>query len=185
MKWLAAPFLLLLACILAGLYGAMHNQISYTIAPEYFHAFKFEQFVMPGAFRNRLGAALVGILASWWMGALAGLPILMASIFHPGVIGMVAGFLRAALAMTGVTLLTGLGALFASFALIGPDTLPWWALQFELANPVAFARAGMMHNFSYVGALAGLLVGLAVVFLSVRDARRDFLGTRRAPSTLG
>lgn len=172
MKWLAAPILLVLACLLAGLYGALHNQISYTIAPEYFHAFKFEQFVMPGAFRNRLGAALVGILASWWMGVIAGMPILIASIFHPGVIGMVTGFLRAALAMTGVTLLTGLCALLASFALIGPETLPWWALQRELEDPVAFARAGTMHNFCYIGAALGLLAGLAVVIVSLRLAWR-------------
>lgn len=39
-------FLLLVAtaAVLAGLYGAPHDQHSYTVAPEYYTRFKFEQF---------------------------------------------------------------------------------------------------------------------------------------------
>ena len=28
------PVLLIVACLLAGVYGALHNQISYTVSPE-------------------------------------------------------------------------------------------------------------------------------------------------------
>ena len=33
-----------LGAVLAGCYGALHDQISYTISPEYFTKVKFEQF---------------------------------------------------------------------------------------------------------------------------------------------
>ena len=36
--------LVFLAIALAGLYGMLHNQISYTVSPEYFAKFKFYQF---------------------------------------------------------------------------------------------------------------------------------------------
>jgi hypothetical protein len=33
-----------IACLIAGAYGALHNQISYSVASEYFQQFKFIQF---------------------------------------------------------------------------------------------------------------------------------------------
>jgi len=35
------PFLLAAGCGISGLYGAAHDQISYSISPDYFHALKF------------------------------------------------------------------------------------------------------------------------------------------------
>ena len=49
------PALLIVACLTAGVYGALHNQISYTVSPDYFHAFKFHQFGIPEGLRGRLG----------------------------------------------------------------------------------------------------------------------------------
>ncbi len=59
------PVLLVAGCLICGLYGMLHNQISYTVAPEYFHAFKFDQFAIPNGLRNRIGASIVGWQASW------------------------------------------------------------------------------------------------------------------------
>ena len=36
--------IVVVAVLVAGLYGIAHNQISYTVAPEYFTKFKFRQF---------------------------------------------------------------------------------------------------------------------------------------------
>ena len=35
---LRVPVLMLLAALLAGVYGALHDQVSFTISPEYFFA---------------------------------------------------------------------------------------------------------------------------------------------------
>lgn len=56
---LAAVLLVGVACVLSGLYGAVHNQISYSVSPEYFTKFKFVQFRINGL-PHRLGAAVVG-----------------------------------------------------------------------------------------------------------------------------
>ncbi|MFD2857128.1 hypothetical protein ACFSZS_23640 [Seohaeicola zhoushanensis] len=36
-----------LAVLVAAAFGALHNQVSYTVGPDYFHAFKFRQFTIP------------------------------------------------------------------------------------------------------------------------------------------
>jgi hypothetical protein len=46
-KRVTIPILFVLACLFAGIYGALHNQISYSVAPEYFTQFKFIKFQIP------------------------------------------------------------------------------------------------------------------------------------------
>ena len=59
---------LVIAIIIAGIHGAIHDQISFTFSEEYFTRFKFIQFNLSWAYESpRLGAALVGFLAAWWM----------------------------------------------------------------------------------------------------------------------
>src|SRR5262245_14144721 len=89
------PPLLVAACLIAGLYGAIHNQISYTVSLDYFHAFKFVQFRVPGELQGRAGAALVGWGASWWMGLVIGLPVVLVGLIMPGWKQYVTGCLMA------------------------------------------------------------------------------------------
>jgi hypothetical protein len=77
------PVLLAAGCVIAGLYGALHDQVSYTVSPDYFHAFKFRQFAIPAELHNRLGAALVGWYATWWMGLFIGVPVLVVGLIMP------------------------------------------------------------------------------------------------------
>ncbi len=77
--------LVVLAVLVAGFYGVVHNQISYTVSPEYFTKFKFRQFgfvhtPLPG----RVRAAMVGFLAAWWMGIPLGLLVNAAGFVHRG-----------------------------------------------------------------------------------------------------
>jgi hypothetical protein len=67
----AGLFLLFLpaAVLAAGLFGMIHDQISYSVSPEYFTKFKFIQVrLLVPDIPERIRAAQVGFLASWWMG---------------------------------------------------------------------------------------------------------------------
>ena len=115
-----AAFVLLLcvACVVAGLYGMLHNQISYTVSPDYFYAYKFKQFDIPEPLRGRVGAALVGWYASWWMGVLIGIPVLFIGLILPGWRLYMSRCLIAMLVVVVTALLAGLGALLiASFTI--------------------------------------------------------------------
>ena len=62
-----------LSALLTGIYGAVNDQISYIISPEYFSKVKFEQFAWADlGWPPRVFAALVGFLGSWWVGLIGG-----------------------------------------------------------------------------------------------------------------
>lgn len=165
------PISLLFACVIAGAYGALHDQISYTIAPSYYHDFKFVQFAIDPALQNRLGASIVGWKASWWMGVLIGLPIYVAGLFVRGNGEFWRQYLRAAMLVVAIALLIGLGALALSFVLIDGHRVPASFAGRPIDDPAAFARVGMMHNFSYIGGFVGLICGVAQMILAARKAR--------------
>lgn len=152
---LAAPLLVAVACTAAALFGALHNQASFTVAPSYFHEFKFLQFGTPEALRTRLGASIVGVLASWWMGLILGPLILAFAIISRPPRAMVRRFLLAtAVVFTAATVSSAAGLAVARLGLLGRQT--------------DFAAAGFMHNGAYLGAVlgaifaAGLLTGLGI-----------------------
>ncbi len=173
-KAAALPFLLLMACLLAALYGAVHNQISYTVSPDYFHAFKFKQFGIPADLHNRQGAALVGALASWWMGLLIGIPVSIAGLWLKGTKAYVRHVLTAALLVTVSTLLVGLVSLALGSFVIDAALLERLSSRFGLGarEAMAFARAGTMHNASYLGGGIGLLIGWSYIVIATVSQRR-------------
>lgn len=165
-KLLLLPLLLLAACLTAGLYGAVHNQISYTVAPEYFHAFKFDQFDIPTSLHGRLGAAIVGWYASWWMGAVVGLPVLLVGLILPGWQAYLGRCMVAFVVVILTTLIIGLGGLLYAWLSITPATLPPFYYPAAVQDRVAFARAAMMHNCSYLGGSVGILTGMAYLVIT-------------------
>src|SRR5438309_3164333 len=62
-----------LGVAVAGGYGIVHDQISYTVSPEYFTHIKFAQFAAVNfGWPDRVFVAEIGFLASWWVGLVAG-----------------------------------------------------------------------------------------------------------------
>lgn len=153
------------AVLAAGLFGALHNQVSYSISPEYFHAFKFRQFGLPPEIAPRLGAALVGWRASWWMGLILGPPVfLLGLILLPDARLYWRAGLRALLAIFLFTaLISALGILFG-LLFLGETALAQLPLPEGLNDPLGFLRAGIMHEASYVGGFLGILVGVWILF---------------------
>src|SRR5216684_3153776 len=104
--------IVILAVFIAGLYGILHNQVSYTVAPEYFTKFKFRQFgFIDTPLPERVRASMVGFLASWWMGIPIGLLVGVAGFIHRGPRRMLRTSLWSLLVTVAFTLLFGLGGL--------------------------------------------------------------------------
>jgi hypothetical protein len=152
------PVLLVAACLVAGLYGALHNQISYTVSPAYFHVYKFDQFDIPDDIPGRLGAAVVGFRASWWMGILIGVPVLIIGMVMPDWKTYVSRSLIAFVVVACTALLVGVAALVhACFTITEPSVSGY--LNLRGADELAFVRARTMHDFSYSGGFAGIITG--------------------------
>lgn len=167
MKKLAlAPVLLLCGCVFAGLYGIVHDQLTYTISPDYFHAFKFHQFQLDESLRNRVGVALIGWLATWWMGCLIGIPIMSVGWIFAEPRSYAKHSLIAFAIAAATALLIGIGALTYGLLSIGPERLPdFWYPEGPI-DRVAFARVGTMHNFSYLGGFTGIFVAIAYLAIA-------------------
>jgi hypothetical protein len=170
------PLLLLFGCLTAGIYGALHDQISFTASPDYFYAFKFHQFRIPPEEQNRWGAAIVGWKATWWMGVIIGVPLLTAGLIIPGWRAYLRHCLIAFVVVASTALLFGLGALAVASATVSAANLPdFWYPEAPI-DRVAFARVGIMHNFSYLGGFLGILTGM--IYLAI--ARWRFSPTHLA-----
>ncbi len=164
------PVLFAIACLFAGIYGAVHNQISYTVAPEYFTQFKFHQFRIAESTPDRVGAAMVGWNAAWRMGIVIGLILIPIGLSIHGNATYFWGMLRVFAVVAATTLIVGLAALLIAFLVLDADTVGEISrYDNEMKEDVAFARAGTMHNFSYIGGLVGILTGAVAVF---RERRR-------------
>jgi hypothetical protein len=161
--------LLALAALSAALFGAVHNQLSYSVGPSYFEALKFPQFGIPPDMSARLGAALVGVQAAWWLGLLVSLPALLyglaavprtetyfaAGIGAIGLVVMLATF-AALLGLVG-------GIMADATGLLDPFlTIPEGPVRTD------FLRAGFMHDAAYVAGGLGLLLA----FWPMRRGRR-------------
>ncbi len=153
------PVLLAAGCLIAGVYGALHNQISYTVSPDYFSAFKFHQFGISEGLRGRIGASLVGWYASWWMGFLIGVPVLLIGLILPGWKVYLSRCLAAFVVVAGTALVVGLGALAYASLTISEASLPDYRYPNGVTDKAAFARAAAMHNFSYLGGFLGIITG--------------------------
>tara|TARA_R110002072_G_scaffold303133_2_gene495159 strand:+ start:515 stop:1072 length:558 start_codon:yes stop_codon:yes gene_type:complete len=166
-RLLSVPVFLLLACALSGVYGMIHNQVSYSISPEYFTKLKFEQFGVSHSTPERLGAAVVGWHASWWMGAFIGLFLIPAGMLVRSDRGYVLAVLRAFVAVLATTTLVGATGLLLAvvFARADPE-LDSMLRDAMIADPIAFRRTAALHNASYIGGLLGIFAGWASILKS-------------------
>lgn len=176
MKKLAAFILIvLIASILGGVYGVIHDQITYSISQEYYSKFKFIQFGLlewgmgenigtgdsPEIKLNnpRFGASIVGFLATWWVGLICGVVLGFVGLIHEDGKKMFRVTMKAFLLTIIVALIVGLiGLLYGKCYLI-QDNLNWYLPQ-NLISRERFIMVGSMHNFSYLGGLLGLLVSV-------------------------
>ena len=155
----------MLGALLAGLYGVLHDQITYSISHEYFTRLKFSQFhYAEFGLPPRVFVAEIGFLATWWVGFIAAWFIARITVpaFPPPrrflhTIQGVLIILACALASSGAGYILGL--------LHGSDYSAWeaFASRLGVVDLPGFVRVAYIHNAGYLGGLVGLIV--AIVYL--------------------
>lgn len=149
------------AAPLAGAYGALHDQLSYTVSPEYFTLFKFPMFGLAGsALPPRLLASWVGFLATWWMGVLVGALVGAAGWLHAQPRRMARVSLEALLVALAVAFSAGLLGLLYGFLRtthIRAEDYAGWYVPNHVHHLRRFLCVGYMHDASYLGAAPAVL----------------------------
>ena len=173
---------IILTPILAGLYGVIHDQLTYSISHEYYTEFKFQQFGIAeeGAkcyFPDRVGAAYVGFMATWWTGIPIGLILGLVGLIHKDWRNMFRITIRSLLLTLIISLATGLIGLFYGRLFLIHSDLNWYFPD-HLIYRTRFIMVGSMHNFSYLGGLIGLIIG---IIYQIRQKRKTGGNTVYAP----
>jgi hypothetical protein len=156
---------ILLTPVLAGIYGIIHDQLTYSISYEYYTKFKFIQFELwdgdgEAILTNpRLSVAIVGFMATWWTGIFIGIALGMTGLIHKDYKTMLKNICKSIVVTLIIAFITGLlGLAYGKFYLakIGVD----WFLPLNLVEKGNFIAVGSMHNFSYIGGFIGLIAGI-------------------------
>jgi len=169
-KFLTFLLLVFIALLVAGLYGVVHDQISFTVSSEYFTKFKFRQFGLLGSpLPERLKVAIVGFLASWWMGIPIGVIIGLVALIHRDSRRMFKVALDSFALVTGLTLVIGLAGLgYGFYRTSSIDLAEYrsWFIPRGVTDLRRFLCAGYMHNASYLG--GAISIPVAIVFHVIR-----------------
>lgn len=153
--------------MIAGCFGSLHDQITYTISPEYFTRMKFDQFrAADFGFPPRVFVAEIGFLATWWVGSIAAW--FLARIALRKFRSPEREVLKALVVVIAITTFTAVCGYFA-----GPPLLadrPGWAdalQEMGVTDTRAFHQVAAIHLGSYAGALLGW-IAMMRVFLKRR-----------------
>jgi len=160
--------------VVASVYGVLHDQLTYSLSPEYYTKFKFYQFgYAEGDASSRLLVVKIGVLATWWVGLIAGWLLGRAAYIEDSKIRRWKRFLGGMFSLVGAAILTAAG--FAGFFhFFGNSQNSWAQSYFGLADSELepFLLVGNIHNGSYLGAILGL-IGAMVVLVMSRKKTRD------------
>jgi len=152
---------ILISAILAGFYGVIHDQITYSISSEYFTKFKDRQFgIRPELLGGqRLAVAVIGFLATWWTGIIIGLGLGLTGFIYKSHKEMWKAIKKSIFLVFCVAVLAGfIGFLYGKIHLTNTG-VSWW-LPDDLIDKDSFIVVGSIHNLSYLGGLLGLIVGI-------------------------
>lgn len=156
-----------LAALLFAVYGALHNQASFTISPEYFTDYKFDQFAWANVgLPNRGFASAIGALAAWPGGCFGVWFLGRYRVTRSPKDSIAADLRRATWLMLGGSILGAATGLAIGYLTTMDGDASGWKIwrSLGITDLEAFARTGSMHNGSYLGAI----IVTALIFVRFR-----------------
>jgi hypothetical protein len=167
--------LLILAPMMAALYGFIHDQITFSISEEFFTKFRFAHYDFPHAWHPRARAGMIGIINAWKTGIPFGIILTAVGRIHANTHKLLF-----------YTFYTYLLTFFMSFAFaiiaeyvpVSTDVVNFrQTLPENITDPIAFQRVVQINNFGYVGGIVGMLMGIGLHILLYKKDKNKALGT--------
>jgi hypothetical protein len=160
--------LLILAPVLASLYGFLHDQITYTISEEFFTKFRFQNYNMPEVWHPRARAGMIGIMNAWKVGIPFGIILTFVGRIHQNTRKLLFYTTYAYILTFTMSFVFSMISMYISAT---PDlAIAQQQMPANITDPAAFQRVVQMNNFGYVGGIIGMILGIGLqVFLYKRD----------------
>lgn len=168
--------LLILAPMMASLYGFIHDQITFSISEEFFTKFRFKDYDMPYAWHPRAKAGMIGILNAWQTGIPFGLILTMVGRIHKNNNKLLFYTFYTYLLTFFCSFLFSMAAIYLPVA---SDTVAIGKnLPADILDPIAFQRVETINNYGYIGGIIGMLMGIGLHILLFKiDLKRLAKGT--------
>lgn len=146
--------------LVAGVFGIVHDQVSFTVGPEYYERMKFDQFTYADiGLTGRWFVGQIGFMASWWVGFIAGWFLARVGRSEQR---WSANLRSLAWVMAGAAGASGLGAAIGPW-LFGRSVEWGESLRIiGVTNAEEFNRVSGMHTGAYAGAVIAWVVVLVV-----------------------
>lgn len=170
MKLLTFIVLILIAPILAGIFGALLDQGTYTISPEFFRANRFDDIPFSWSVNERLMAAIAGWDQSWKFGVALGVALSIIGTIHNGHMKMFFYTLWSFLLALGVTAIVSLIGMLVT--LNTEFEIPV-NMSADIEQPAKYMAVIMINNYARSGGIIGVLLGVGYQLL---QTKKDGLG---------
>ncbi|MFV0156787.1 hypothetical protein OBK03_13590 [Empedobacter falsenii] len=170
-KGIQVILILFFSIIVASLFGALHNQISYSVSSEFFTDFLFGRFgTNEWNIRNeRLEASIVGIIGSYWVGLILG--IIYAIIFlFMNTENNIKNIINAIIINIAFTILGSFIAFIIAKFFISYQNSGVF-MEFGTKNPQNYLEAAFMNTGSYYGGIIGIIAG--IIYLRKRNQKAE------------
>lgn len=169
MKFITLLSLVLLAALLGGIYGALYDQLTYTISPEFFTKFRFEMFKITPEINNRGAVAYIGFLNTWKAGAVLGAVLALAGLINADNKRM----FRHTMLAFGITLFTAFVTGLLGWLVSGSLNQTGIDPELHILDTISFHKVITMNNFSYAGGVAGMFIGIFYQLYSHKRFKDD------------
>jgi hypothetical protein len=151
--------------IVAGAYGVIHDQVTYSISAEYFTRLKFDQFRYADlGLGERVFVGTIGFLATWWVGCI--MAWFLARRLIPSQPRPVAyRQIRAAFGCVFAICLL-FGALAFVYGVLREPAPEYSSLSVpppDIDDIRAFVRVSHIHSASYLGGVIGFILALVTI----------------------
>jgi hypothetical protein len=161
-RWPAIIRIALAGSAVAAGYGAVHDQVSYAISPEYFTRMKFRQFAWADfGWPPRLFASEIGALATWWVGLIGGWLLARFGLAELSMHERRRHTARAFGLVFATAIVGGLIGAVVGMVEARGDLAGWedWRQMLDLQDLPGFVVVARLHAGGYIGALAGVVLG--------------------------
>ena len=157
----------LLGAVFAGVYGVLHNQITFTISNEYFLKIKYLQFdYLNFGGSDRVRISIIGFFAACWAGLLSGWFLSRWFLPHGSLAKASRKIFLSSIIVFATSLVSAtVGGAYIFFRRESIDYSNWNQLinYYNIEGKSAFINVAYIHNGSYLGVLFGMLIAIALV----------------------
>jgi len=161
--------LILVAGFIGGLYGALYDQFTYSVSNEFFTKMRFTYFGVADGTFTRWEVAKIGFRSTWSEGLILGIFLTLAGLLHQDNKRLIIVTLQS----FGIALFIGFIFGLSAYLFAGNSEMEVGELSSNIIDKQAYQRVSKMNNYSHVGGVIGMFIGLGwQVFHTRKHSRK-------------